>query len=155
MMKEILLSGEMIAFGARARFRAESLHLQCHPLANPLKGGSVQVGDFVLMYPTQAVPVRFDIANDRIVEGHLNGSPIYNSQYTLEYLILASQRDGSRIHWSTRLKSSEAFPTPWLNIVSWAQSSGRLTITHMLVVDDVPGRHAQDAVSIVQFDCKE
>jgi hypothetical protein len=109
----------------------------------------------VVIYPMKPVPLTFEINEGKIVERHADGSSFFGSdQYSIEYAVTASELDGSRIHWSARRQATKELPIPSVNIISYAPSSGRLTMTSMGVVDDIPERHAQDAVSIVQFDCK-
>jgi hypothetical protein len=154
-IRSFALFAAAITFCRTQPVAAESIRMRCDPLPNPLTKGWTQIGDFIVMYPIKPVPLTFEIDEGRIVERHADGSSFFGSdQYTIEYAIIASQISGSRIQWFVRQQSSKILSTPFLQIITYAASSGRLTMTHMGVVDDIPERHARDAVSIVQFDCK-
>jgi hypothetical protein len=144
-----------ITFCGTQPVAAKSIRMRCDPLPNPLTKGWTQIGDFIVMSPIKPVPLTFEINEGKIVERRADGTAFFGSdQYTIEYAIFASQVSGSRIQWFVRQQPSKVLPTPFLQIISYAASSGRLTMTSMGVVDDIPEGHARDAVSIVQFDCK-
>jgi hypothetical protein len=133
-----LIAGGISLYGTHP-VAAESVHLRCDPLPNPLAKGWTQIGDFLVMYPTKPVPLTFEINEGKIVERHADGSSFFGSdQYSIEYAVTASELAGSRIRWSTWRQATKVLPTPGLNIITYAPSSGRLTMTSMGVVDDIP-----------------